>query len=167
MSNTSYTGYFVNAVDAKSRLSIPARFRDVITALTGSRDVVVGPGHAGRRCLMGYDALHADRLKAGYDTRHGASISPEAQAERIFLFGSTQTLAIDDAGRIVLPPGVKKTGGFASHVLFVGGYEYFEMWDPWSFMAHPLLPEYQRFQVEGELEARGLPLERALEGAGA
>jgi MraZ protein len=160
VSNTSYTGYFVNAVDVKSRLSIPAVFRDVITARTATRQVVLGPGHAGRRCLVAYDETHSAKLKSDFDARHGASISAEAHAERAFLFGSTQTLGIDDAGRVVLPAGLKRAGGIGSHVLFVGGYEYFELWDPWTFMAHPLLVDGQRFMVEGELEARGLPLER-------
>lgn len=160
VSNTSYRGYFVNAVDAKSRLSIPAPFRDVITALTGDRQIVLGPGHADRRCLMAYDENHSAKLKSDFDARHGASNSAEAYAERVFLFGSTLTLSIDDAGRVVMPAGMRKTGALVSHVLFVGGFEYFELWDPWLFMAHPLLPNSQRLQVESELEARGLPLER-------
>ncbi|WP_353216796.1 hypothetical protein [Sandarakinorhabdus sp.] len=150
----------MNAVDAKSRLSIPAQFRDVITARTDGRQVMLGPGHADRRCLVAYDETHFAKLKSDFDARHGASNSPEAYAERAFLFGSTLTLSIDDAGRVVMPAGIRKAGAIASHVLFVGGFEYFELWDPWLFMAHPLLPASQRLQVESEMETRGLPLER-------
>lgn len=156
----SFKGFGLNAVDAKNRLLIPVAFRDVLTARGSGRAVILGPGHAARRCLIAYDEQYEDELRAGFSARHGASIGPETYRERTFLFGSTTTLTIDDAGRIVMPPGLKKPGGITSHVWFVGGADFFELWDPWTFMAQPELDEGQRLQVEGELEARGLPLER-------
>ncbi|WP_310475657.1 hypothetical protein [Sandarakinorhabdus sp.] len=158
MSGTSYLGYGLNAVDVKSRLSVPATFRDVLTAKSGGKQVLVGPGHAGRRCLMAFDQTYADRLLAGIDGRHGDAVTPEAYAERAYLFGSAQPHSIDDAGRIVLSPVLRKISGITSHVWFVGSFNYFELWDPWAFKALPDLPELQRLQVEGELEARGLPI---------
>ena len=159
VSANSYLGYGLNAVDAKSRLSVPATFRDVLTAKSGGKQVLVGPGHAGRRCLMAFDTLFAERLQAGIDERHGDAVTPEAYAERAYLFGSAQPHTIDDAGRIVLSPVLRKISGISSHVWFVGSFNYFELWDPWAFKAQPGLPELQRIQIEAELEMRGLPID--------
>jgi MraZ protein len=158
VSANSYLGYGLNAVDAKSRLSVPANFRDVLTAKSGGKYVLVGPGHAGRRCLMAFDNLFAERLQAGLDARHGDAVTPEAYAERAYLFGSAQPHTIDDAGRIVLSPVLRKISGITSHVWFVGSFNYFELWDPWTFKAQAGLPELQRIQIEAELEMRGLPI---------
>lgn len=160
MSTSSYFGYGLNAVDAKSRLSIPASYRDVLTAKSGGKQVLVGPGHAGRRCLMAFDPVYAERLHADFLGRHGGALTPEAYAERAYLFGSAQPHTIDDAGRVVLSPVLKRISGISSHVWFVASYDYFELWDPWTFLAQPALPELQRVQLEAELEVRGLPIER-------
>lgn len=159
MTTSSYFGYGLNAVDVKSRLSVPANFRDVLTAKSGGKQVLVGPGHAGRRCLMAFDAQYAERLHAGLDVRHGDAVTPEAYAERAYLFGSAQPHSIDDAGRIVLSSVLRKISGITSHVWFVGSFDYFELWDPWTFKAQAGLPELQRIQIEAELEVRGLPIE--------
>ena len=159
MSASSYLGFGLNAVDAKSRLSVPACFRDVLTARCGGKQVLVGPGHAGRRCLVAYDSLYVDELRSGIEKRHSDAMTSAAYAERAYLFGSAQPHGIDDAGRIVLSPVLRKISGITSHVWFVGGFDYFELWDPWTFKQQPGLPELQRIQIEGELDVRGLPIE--------
>ncbi|WP_156257155.1 division/cell wall cluster transcriptional repressor MraZ [Sandarakinorhabdus oryzae] len=159
MSGSIYLGYGLNAVDAKNRLSVPASFRDVLTAKTGGKQVLVGPGHVGRRCLMAFDAQYAAELHAQHAARHADTGTAAAYDERAFVFGSAQPHSIDDAGRIVLSPVLRKISGITSHVWFVGGYDYFELWDPWTFKAQAGLPELQRIQIEMELETRGLPVE--------
>lgn len=160
MSEAAFKGPTMGAIDAKGRLLIPAGFRDVIAARGGGRTLMVGIGMARRRCLMAYSSDYAERLKSEYDARHGVSISPQALAERSALFGSTSSFTIDDAGRIVLPPGMKRAGALTGPVLFMGMWDFFELWDPWTFLADPELEDGQRWLVEGELEAKGLPLER-------
>lgn len=159
MSATSYLGYGLNAVDVKNRLSVPASFRDVLTARSGGRQVLVGPGHAGRRCLMAFDAQYAADLHDRHTARHSDTGVAAAFEERAFIFGSAQPHGIDDAGRIVLSPVLRRVSGISSHVWFVGGFDYFELWDPWIFKALPGLPELQRIQIEMELETRGLAID--------
>jgi MraZ protein len=159
VSGSSYLGYGLNAVDVKNRLSVPATFRDVLTARATDKQVLVAPGHAGRRCLMAFDTLFAAELHRRHTERHSDAGVPAAYDERAYLFGSAQPHSIDDAGRIVLSPVLRRVSGITSHVWFSAGYDYFELWDPWLFKAQPGLPELQRLQVEMELEARGLPIE--------
>ncbi len=160
MSDVGFEGPWLNAIDAKGRLLIPSAFRDVITARGGGRQLKISTGFAGRRCLVGYAADYAHSLRQGFDSRHGASIAADATAERADLAGPVTNLGIDDAGRVVLPAGYKRAGGFTGPVMMIGCWDYFELWDPWALLANPRTSEGLRFVVEGELEARGLPLER-------
>ena len=159
MSGSFYLGYGLNAVDAKNRLSVPATFRDVLTARAADKQVMVAPGHAGRRCLMAFDTQYAAELHRLHTERHSDTGVAAAYDERAYLFSSAQPHSIDDAGRIVLSPVLRKVSGITSHVWFAAGYDYFELWDPWAFKAQPGLPELQRLQIEMELETRGLPIE--------
>jgi MraZ protein len=159
-----YLGYGLNAVDAKNRLSVPASFRDVLTTRAPDKQVMVAPGHAGRRCLMAFDSHYAAELHRRHAERFSDTGVAAAYDERAYIFGSAQPHSIDDAGRIVLSPVLRRVSGITSHVWFSAGYEYFELWDPWAFKAQPGLPELQRLQVEMELEARGLPIERPESG---
>lgn len=160
MTTASYFGYGLNAVDAKSRLSIPAGYREVLNSKCGGSPLLIGPGHAGRRCLMAFDRAYAEALNEGFLGRHGSALTPEAYAERAYLFGSAQPHKVDDDGRIVLSPVLRRISGITSHVWFVASFDYFELWDPWTFLAQPALPELQRVQLEAELEVRGLPVAR-------
>ncbi|MCU0890252.1 MAG: hypothetical protein MUE77_00600 [Sandarakinorhabdus sp.] len=160
MTGTNFFGFGLNAVDAKSRLSIPADFRAVLAARNSPRELLVGPGHAGRPCLMAYDESHADVLRARVTARHADPMADEAYAENTGLAGFMQKLGIDDAGRVVMPSILKTLGGITSHVWFVAGFDYFELWDPWTFRDQSGLSQVQRTLVAGEMQARGLPQER-------
>ncbi|WP_310496010.1 hypothetical protein [Sandarakinorhabdus sp.] len=158
MSQDFYQGYGLAAIDAKSRLLIPAGYRDCAVARSGTRDILVGIGH-GADCLMAYDRSHAARLMADFKTRVGASTDRAVYDEAAFLFGSAQALALDGGGRIVLPAVLKDVGELHTHVWFVGSFDWFEIWNPWAYMARPQTHPGQVRLVKSELAARGLPLQ--------
>lgn len=160
MTTANFFGFGLNAVDAKSRLSIPADFRTTLAARNSARQVLIGPGHAGRPCLIAYDEGHNQRLLEDFKARHGGAMTREAYDENMSLSGFMQKFGIDDAGRIVVSTNLKRMGGIGTHVWFIAGFDYFELWDPWTFLEQANLNPVQRAVVEGELEARGLPLER-------
>lgn len=160
MTTANFFGFGLNGLDAKSRLSIPADFRATLTARGSARNVLIGPGHAGRPCMIAYDEGHNARLREDARARHAGAVTPEAYAENADLAGFMIPTSIDDAGRIVMSPQLKRMGGIASHVWFIAGFDYFELWDPWTFLGQATLSPVQRVVVEGELEARGLPLAR-------
>jgi MraZ protein len=160
VTTASFFGYGLNGVDAKSRLSIPADFRAVLTARGSARELLIGPGHAGRPCLMAYDESHSAVLRERVAARHADGMADEAYADNTSLAGFMQKLGIDDAGRVVMPSLLKTMGGISSHVWFAAGFDYFELWDPWTFRDQPALSPVQRALVAGEMQARGLPVER-------
>ena len=160
MSTANFFGFGLNAVDAKSRLSIPADFRTVLAARNSGREVLIGPGHAGRPCLMAYDESYSAVLRERVANRHPDGMADEAYDDNTSLASFMQKLGIDDAGRVVMPALLKTLGGITSHVWFAAGFDYFELWDPWTFRDQARLSQVQRALVAGEMKARGLPQDR-------
>jgi len=150
-----FHGYALNAVDAKSRLSIPAEFRDVILARSGTKDLYIGPA-PGLDCLLGYDKSHAAKLQLRLDARGEDEDTPEGAMRATFLFGSANALKIDEAGRIVLTAGLKDLGDIGSHVWFVAGGNWFQMWNPWRYLEQPGVDPRMFRILRREMEAKGL-----------
>ncbi|MDX2287964.1 MAG: division/cell wall cluster transcriptional repressor MraZ [Hyphomicrobiaceae bacterium] len=127
-----YVSTFVNKVDAKGRVSIPAPFRAVL-----ERD-----GYAGG--IYCYPSLDAPALDAGGE-RLAKKIDgllaglPDYSDERdelsVALYGDVQVLTIDGDGRIVLPEGLRAHAAISGQVAFVGLGDKFQMWAPDAFEA--------------------------------
>lgn len=125
-----FVSTFINKIDAKGRVSIPASFRTVL-----ERD-----GYAGG--IYCYPSLDAPALDAGGE-RLARKIDglladlPEYSDERdelsVALYGDVQVLSIDGDGRIVLPEGLRSHAGLDGKVAFVGLGDKFQMWEPARF----------------------------------
>lgn len=129
---------------------------------SGSRDLRLAPSrHA--PCIIGYDKTYFTELKAQHDARFGNESSRERDRDITALFSGVVPLTIDDAGRIVLPTPLKRIRKIGAHVWFVGGGDFFEMWDPWVYLARedvdPFNVELLRLELEGRsLSESGPPL---------
>ncbi len=160
MSEALFYGHGLNVVDAKSRLSIPACLRTTLAARGSAREVLMGPGHNDRPCLIAYDKGEVLRLRDRYEARRGHDMSNQAYEENVELAGYLEEVSIDEAGRFVLNPLLRSYGDLGNHVWFIAGLNYFELWDPWNFLAQPNLKPQHRKAVVINLEAKNLPLER-------
>ena len=113
-----FVSTFINKIDAKGRVSVPAPFRAVL-----ERDGYAGGG------IYCYPSLDAPALDAG-GQRLAENIDrlldglPDYSDERdelsVALYGDVHTLAIDQDGRIVLPEALRAHAGLSTHVAFVG-----------------------------------------------
>jgi MraZ protein len=128
-----FVSTFVNKIDAKGRVSVPAPFRAVL-----ERDGYAGGG------IYCYPSLDAPALDAG-GQRLAQNIDrlldglPDYSDERdelsVALYGDVHTLAIDQDGRIVLPEALRAHAHLSTHVTFVGLGQKFQMWEPARFEA--------------------------------
>jgi MraZ protein len=151
-----FHGYALNAVDTKNRLSIPAEFRDVIAARSGSKDLYLGPA-TGIDCLIGYDKSHATKLQARLDAQDVDEDTAEGAFRSTFLFGSVVPLKIDDAGRIVLTAGIRDLGDITTHAWFVAGGNWFQVWNPYRYLEQSGIDARMFRILRREMEAKGLP----------
>ena len=128
-----FVSTFINKIDAKGRVSVPASFRAVL-----ERDGLVDGG------IYCYPSLDAPALDAGGKSL-AANIDrlldglPDYSDERdelsVALYGDVVTLSVDQDGRIVLPEALCRHAGIATHITFVGLGEKFQMWEPGRFEA--------------------------------
>ncbi len=156
LSGEHFLGYGLNAVDSKSRLSIPADYRDAMAARGSEKSLYVGPGQGGADCLLAYDRRYITRQMEEHEARFGNSTDRARFDDAGMLFGAAAQVKLDEAGRIVLSGALKSLGGIGSHVWFVGGLDWFELWNPWAYLARPTLDPRVGRLVRAEMQARGL-----------
>jgi len=123
---------FVNKVDGKGRVSVPASFR---AALTGQsyHGIVAMPVFKYPAVLCsGIDFMA--RLSAEID--QVALFSDEQDDLAHNLFADSKQLPFDGEGRIVLPELLAKHAGIDGSAAFVGRGPNFEIWAPVAFEAH-------------------------------
>lgn len=150
-----FSGTYVNQVDAKHRLSVPASFRETIEARSGSRTVVLAPAeHA--PCLVGYDLTHFEVVHAEIEQRFAGDFGPGRGNLARTLFASADTLAYDDNGRIILTPTLLDLGELSGPALFLGAGTYFELWAPERLLAADAIDPRLKRTVRALLQARGL-----------
>jgi MraZ protein len=122
---------FVNKIDKKGRVSVPASFRTVL-----------GSDTAG---IVVFKSLHYDALDAcsiAHLELLSQSLEQQDLAPDIFeliettIFGGSIQLAFDGEGRITLPQGLCASVGIAEEVAFVGRRKTFQIWDPTKLAAH-------------------------------
>jgi MraZ protein len=156
LSDISFTGYSLNAIDTKNRLSIPSQFREVIKARSGTSDLYIGPAK-GFDCLIAYDDTHHRNLQARLDAQAVDEESVDGAMRAITLFGGALPYRIDEPGRIVVSAGLRDLGDLTSHVWFIAGGKWFQMWNPYRFLELPDLEPRLRRTLVGEMQAKGLP----------
>ena len=129
-----FVSTFINKIDAKGRVSIPAPFRAVL-----ERDRYGGGAAASVYCYPSLDAPALDaggeRLAQKIDGLLGGlpDYSDERDELSVALYGDVQILSLDQDGRIVLPEKLRAHAGFTAEVAFVGLGEKFQMWEPKRF----------------------------------
>lgn len=109
---------YENRVDAKGRVSVPAKFRAVV-ANDEFQGVVLycSPTH---NCIEGVSMSRLEKLAESGDICGD-------------LFADAQQMAFDVTGRIIITPELIKYAGIKNCALFVGRGNSFQIWNPDNF----------------------------------
>lgn len=129
-----FLGRYNHSLDAKGRVAIPARFRDLL----GS-DAVITRGID--RCLSLYPMNAWNPLAEKVSS---LSISdPDARAFRRMVFAEAANVELDKQGRINIPSDLRQFAGLDTEVLVVGMHTYVELWSPdaWATQAEMMEQE--------------------------
>jgi MraZ protein len=107
-------------LDAKGRISLPARFRDSLSAgayLTLGQD----------GCLWVFPQSEWDRIS---NDVHEASLdSAEARAYSRIFFGSAEGVSLDGQGRLTIPLRLRQLAGISREAVVLGVRDRMEVWD--------------------------------------
>jgi MraZ protein len=119
-----FRGRFEHSIDGKGRVSIPAKFRDVLKRDYGSDQLIVTIFDS---CLVAYPLSEwqafEDKMK------DFSQLKKEAQSFLRYFYSGAMECAIDDHGRMLIPPQFREHATLNKEIVFVGMMNRFEIWD--------------------------------------
>lgn len=118
---------FINKIDKKGRVSVPATFRAALSQ-EDFQGIVVFRSYA-QEALEGVGMSSMDVMADRMDDNF-AFFSDDHDEMATVLFGESVQLAFDGDGRITLPQELMESIGLDGQVAFVGLGRKFQMWDP-------------------------------------
>jgi MraZ protein len=124
-----FRGVTLLALDAKGRLAIPARHRDALVAASGGRLVLTADPS---RCLLLYPLAAWEPIQARLMSL--SSFNERIRGLQRLLVGHADDVDLDGAGRILVPPALRRYAALDKQVVLVGQGHKFEVWDEaqWS-----------------------------------
>ena len=129
---TLFLSTFINKVDKKGRVSVPAPFRMAVSHETFP-GVVLFRSYK-NKALEGCGLSWMTRLSHSLDTMDLFSDAQDNLAATIF--ADAHQMAFDGDGRISLPDVLLRHGLFKEKIAFVGRGSTFQIWDPETFSTH-------------------------------
>ena len=128
---TIFLSSFVNKIDKKGRVSVPAPFR---AALGDDAAGIVVFRSLQQDALDGCSAEHLELLSQSLEKQ---DLSPETyELIETTIFGGSVQLPFDGEGRITLPQHMASAVGIHDEVAFVGRRKTFQLWNPEKLAAH-------------------------------
>ena len=117
----AFRGTFDYSLDAKNRLTVPARFRAAL-----SDGVVLAKRVAGCVAVWRPDDYDA-YMQAALERFH--PMSPEAEQLQRFFSANAHDTELDSAGRIGVPAFLLDHAGLGKEVVVTGAGQCLEVWD--------------------------------------
>jgi MraZ protein len=124
---------YLNKVDKKGRVSVPAPFRAALEETEKFQGIVAFRSHR-KPAIEGWGigqmeriSLHMDEMDLFSDVREDVSVA---------LFAQAQPLAFDPEGRILLTQDLLNHAHIEGSALFAGKGSTFQIWNPAHFQAY-------------------------------
>jgi MraZ protein len=116
-----FLGQYEHTIDDKGRLTIPARYRDLLPD--------------GAYVTQGFDRNLIVLPPALYEqlSKRISSLSltePSARLLRRLMFSSAEKVDVDKSGRILIPLFLRQNASLETAAMVVGSGDFFEIWSP-------------------------------------
>lgn len=119
-----FRGQFSHSIDAKGRVSLPARFRDTLGA-SGDARFVLTPA-------LFDPCLHLYPMRAWEEFERKIaelpSLDPNIVRFRRLYVSAAIECELDRAGRVLVPPDLRERAGLSKDVLWAGMGRMIELW---------------------------------------
>ncbi len=117
-----FRGRFEHLIDAKGRVSIPAKFRELLAEKYDDRLIITNFD----RCLVAYPYEEWRVLEEKISSL--SLVKKEVKAfQRFFISGAVEC-PIDKLGRVLIPPSLRDYAQLEKNVIFAGMLKRFEIW---------------------------------------
>ncbi|WP_227817779.1 division/cell wall cluster transcriptional repressor MraZ [Nitrogeniibacter aestuarii] len=117
-----FQGAAALSLDAKGRLSIPARHRGALAQDHGEVVVTAHPQH----CLLIYPAQAWQPIRD--KILSGPSLDKRSAALKRLFVGNARDESLDGSGRVLIAPELRKWADLDKAVWLVGQGSHFELW---------------------------------------
>lgn len=117
-----FIGKYQVKLDPKGRISVPARFREILKAKASTQLIIT----LFDGCLVAYPFDEWQEVE-----RKARELSTSRRDVRIFLrmfYANAADCPMDRQGRILLPENIRKAAGLEKEVFMVGVGPKFEIW---------------------------------------
>lgn len=118
-------------LDAKGRMAMPARYRDMLADKYAGR--LVATVDFSGRCLLLYPIDEWDVIQQKVESL--SSFDEASRRVQRMLIGHAHDLEMDGSGRVLLPQILRTRAGLDKHVALVGQGMKFEIWSEESWNA--------------------------------
>ena len=125
-----FRGSFEHTVDAKGRVSVPSRFREILVDHYDDRLVLALDYD---RCLTVYPLEEWERLEE--KIKNLPMMQKEVKEFMRFFFSTATECELDKQGRILIPPPLRERAGIRKNVLLIGIINKVEIWDTHAWEA--------------------------------
>ena len=129
---TLFLSTYINKVDRKNRLSVPAPFRNALSEQSFQGIIVFKS--TGHLALEGFGMDFMSNLPDRLDEFDLFSSEQDDMAS--IIFGESRQLPFDGDGRINLPADLAEFCGITDQAAFVGLGKKFQIWAPDQLEAH-------------------------------
>ena len=146
-----FVSTFINKVDRKGRVSVPASFRAALTNQV-PQGIVVYPSFTSAAIEgCGSDFLEqlADSTTAAFDL-----FSTEQDDINTLIFSSSHQLAWDPEGRVILPEEILAHANISEQAAFVGKGRTFQIWEPEALQNHTAQARARALQNRPQIALR-------------
>jgi MraZ protein len=126
-----FRGIFHNSIDEKGRVSIPARFRDQIQN-DHQTPLVLTLGFD--QCLFLYPSDTWQKIEEKLSSMD--SLNAEVRQFQRTIMRATDEVDLDQQGRIVISPVLRKEAGLGKSVVIVGLLNRIEIWDKQKYESY-------------------------------
>lgn len=111
-------------LDGKSRLAIPARYRDGLLSRCAGNLVLTADADG---CLLVYP--EPEWLPIRDKLNKLSSFNPRSRALQRLLVGHAEDVLMDSAGRVLISPVLRSYASLDKSVMLIGQGNKFELWD--------------------------------------
>lgn len=122
-----FRGSFEHTLDAKGRLSIPSRFREVLLGKGDERIVITNFVVDGTRCLDVYPLDEWVRFEE--EIRKKPKFERRMVLFQNYYLGGASECVVDKQGRILIPPLLRQYANLKRGVILVSALGKFRVWD--------------------------------------
>ena len=115
------------SMDAKGRVSIPARHRDALSVQCEGRVTLTRHPHG---CLMVFPRPEWEKFRERI-----AALPMSAQWWKRIFMGNAMDVDMDGTGRVLISPELRNAAGIQKDTMLLGMGNHFELWDRTSYEA--------------------------------